>query len=102
MTYEDISLELDGDIAVLTLRRPEVRNALRYQTFGEIERAVLECEARVLVVTGEDPAFCSGDDVRAIMGSGERREHVRHVPRLTPAADAILYTDVPVIAAVNG
>lgn len=101
-TYEDITLDVADDIAVLTLRRPEVRNALRFQTFAELEQAVLGLSARVLIVTGEDPAFCSGDDVRAIMGSGERKERRRQTPRLTPAADALLHTDIPVIAAVNG
>jgi enoyl-CoA hydratase len=100
--YEDIDVSVEGHIEVLTLRRPEVRNALRHQTFAELEAAVLASSARVLIVTGEDPAFCSGDDVRAIMGSGQQRERVRRTPRLTPAADALLYTDRPVIAAVNG
>src|SRR5579863_3457299 len=98
-SFEDIDYRVDGHVAVLTIRRPEVRNALRFQTFAEIEAAVLGCQARVLIITGEDPAFCSGDDVRAIMGSGQSREHVRRTPRLTPAADAILYSDIPVIAA---
>jgi enoyl-CoA hydratase len=101
-SYEDIDVTVDDDIAVLTLRRPEVRNALRHQTFAEIEAAVLGLSARVLIVTGEDPAFCSGDDVRAIMGSGEERQWVPRVPALTPASDAFFYTDIPVIAAVNG
>lgn len=100
--YEDIDLTVEDHVAVLTLRRPEVRNALRYQTFEEVEHAVLNHSARVLIVTGADPAFCSGDDVRAIMGSGEERERMRRTPRLTPAADAFLYSDIPVIAAVNG
>jgi enoyl-CoA hydratase len=100
--YEDITLQLEDEIAVLTLNRPEVRNALRHQTFAEIEDAVLHLSARVLIVTGADPAFCAGDDVRAIMGAGEVRERRRHTPRLTPAADALLFTDIPVIAAVNG
>jgi enoyl-CoA hydratase len=100
--YEDIDVRREGNIEVLTLRRPEVRNALRHQTFAELEAAVLATSARVLIVTGEDPAFCSGDDVRAIMGSGQQRERLRRTPRLTPAADALLHTDTPVIAAVNG
>lgn len=100
--YEDIELVIEDDIAVLTLNRPDVRNALRFQTFAEIEDAVLGLSARVLIVTGADPAFCSGDDVRAIMGAGEKRERILRSPRLTPAADAFLYTDIPVIAAVNG
>lgn len=101
-SFEDITLSVHNDVAVLTLQRPEVRNALRHQTFDEIERAVLGVDARVLIVTGADPAFCSGDDVRAIMGSGEERPRVRRTPRLTPAADAFIFADIPVIAAVNG
>ncbi len=103
--YEDVSFTIDEDgIALLTLQRPEVRNALRFQTFAEVEDVVLGLDdgVRVLVVTGADPAFCSGDDVRAIMGGGEKVEHRRRVPALTPAADAFLHTEVPVIAAVNG
>ena len=54
-------------------------------------KRMLEVAGRNLVVlTGADPAFCAGDDVRAIMGGGEVRERKRHVPRLTPAADALL------------
>ena len=62
--------------------------------------------ARCLVITGADPAFCSGDDVKVVMGGGERPPDVSsslaRTPRLTPAADALLHTDVPVVAAVNG
>ena len=62
-----------------------------------------QSQARAIVITGADPAFCSGDDVREIMGGGEKRDKpVITTPRLTPAADAILHTNIPVIAAVNG
>lgn len=102
--YEDLRLERDGDVAILTLARPETRNALTYRTYAELERAVRGCDARCLVVTGADPAFCSGDDVRQVMagGSGAPAEALARTPRLTPAAAALLETDVPVIAAVNG
>src|SRR5579884_2215601 len=100
MGYEDITVERTGEVEVLTLRRPEVRNALRWRTYEELERAVRQTTARALVVTGADPASCSGDDVRAVMGSGDGATTVE--PRLTPAAQALLATDVPVIAAVNG
>ena len=62
-----------------------------------------ETTARCLVITGADPAFCSGDDVREVMGGGERKDKpVIVAPRLTPAADAILHSNIPIIAAVNG
>lgn len=99
---EDISVERIDEVDVVTIERPEVRNALRHETYRELETAVRSTTARCLVVTGRDPAFCSGDDVRAVMGAGERDRPIEVAPRLTPAADALLTTDVPVVAAVNG
>jgi enoyl-CoA hydratase len=59
---------------------------------------------RCLIITGADPAFCSGDDVKQIMAGGEgaRPPVTNLAPRLTPAADALLHIDIPTIAAVNG
>lgn len=102
--YTDIVYDTDGDVGVITLNRPEARNALTYTTYAELEDAVRMTNARCLVITGADPAFCSGDDVKQIMlGAGEQvSAGLRAEPRLTPAAAALLGTDVPVIAAVNG
>lgn len=102
--HEDIEVRREGDVEIVTITRPEVRNALRYQTYDELERAIRTTTARCLVITGADPAFCSGDDVKAIMlaDNGGPSERLSRAPRLTPAADALLHTDVPVIAAVNG
>jgi enoyl-CoA hydratase len=94
----------DEGVGVITLRRPEARNALTRVTYAELEEAVRSTTARCLVITGADPAFCSGDDVKQIMaGAGESvSTRLASAPQLTPAADALLHTDVPVIAAVNG
>ena len=101
--YEDIAYELrDDHIGVITLDRPEVHNALRWKTYAELEDAVRTTDARVLVITGRDPSFCSGDDVREIMAGDGPPPDLATAPRLTPAADALLSTNVPVIAAVNG
>jgi enoyl-CoA hydratase len=102
MTYEDIEVTQHGEVELITLNRPDVRNALTFRTYDELERAVRGTTSRCLVITGADPAFCSGDDVRQVMGGGEAKHTVAVVPRLTPAADALLNTDVPVVAAVNG
>jgi enoyl-CoA hydratase/carnithine racemase len=100
--YEDISVTRDGNVEIITIERPEIRNALRFKTYDELERAVRTTTARCLVITGRDPAFCSGDDVREVMGGGEREKPVVVEPRLTPAAGALLETNVPIVAAVNG
>ncbi|HXW82797.1 MAG TPA: enoyl-CoA hydratase-related protein [Candidatus Binataceae bacterium] len=101
--YNELSYDVEGHIGLITLRRPEARNALTYTTYAELEDAVRKTTARCLIITGADPAFCSGDDVKQIMAGGTARpEGIKLQPRLTPAADALLFSDVPVIAAVNG
>ena len=95
---------VDPNIEILTLNRPEARNALTYSLYDQLEAAVRETTARCLVITGTDPAFCSGDDVKSIMAgpSGPPSDRLERTPRLTPAAEALLYSDVPTIAAING
>ena len=98
----DVKVHRVGEVDVITIDRPDVRNALRYRSYDELETAVRTTTARCLVITGADPAFCSGDDVREVMGGGDGPQPVAVAPRLTPAADALLHTDVWAIAAVNG
>lgn len=102
--YHDITYAVEDDIGILTLNRPDARNALTLHTYAELRDAVLEADVRCLVITGSDPAFCSGDDVKQIMAGpdGPPGDALESKPRLTPAAEALLHTDVPVIAAVNG
>jgi enoyl-CoA hydratase/carnithine racemase len=101
---DELRYETDGDVGIITIDRPEARNALTYRTYALLEEAVRSTTARCLVITGTDPAFCSGDDVKQVMGGGDRPPDMAAAggPRLTPAADALLHTDVPVVAAVNG
>ncbi len=102
--YQEIRYEVTGDVAVVTIDRPEARNALTFRTYAELTDAVTNTDARCLVVTGRDPAFCSGDDVKQVMANAGSQvsSGLAAEPRLTPAAAALLGTDVPVIAAVNG
>jgi len=106
MADDELLYRVEGHVGVITLNRPEQRNALTWKTYQMLEDAVRTTEARCLVITGSDPAFCSGDDVRQVMGGGERPPDVgaasKTGPRLTPAADALLHTNVPIVAAVNG
>jgi len=105
-----IRWELHGDhVGIITLDRPDARNALTHAMYAELEelvRAATPSGVRCLVITGCDPAFCSGDDVRQVMGGGQEGAapltQSARTFRLTPAADALLHTDVPVVAAVNG
>jgi enoyl-CoA hydratase/carnithine racemase len=94
-----------GHIEVITINRPAARNALTHSAYALLENAVRESTARCIIVTGTDPAFCSGDDVRQVMapaGKANPAERLAANPRITPAADALLNTNIPIIAAVNG
>lgn len=105
MAYQEIIVTSDGAVDVLTINRPEARNSLTYQTYAELEQAVRTTQARCLVVTGvEGGGFCAGDDVKQVMANPDSKpgERLAREPRTTPLADALLKTDVPVVAAVNG
>lgn len=106
--FEAVLVDLRDHVATITLNRPERRNALSWRAYEELEAAFRACsadsEVRCVVVTGADPAFCSGDDVAEIMAGPKPVSKaplpVTYAP--TPAAMAALECDRPVIAAVNG
>ena len=104
MSYHDIVVELDGHVETITINRPQAKNSLTYRTYDEMEAAVRESTARCLVITGAEGAFCAGDDVKQVMANPDAKpgESLARNPRTTPLADALLHTDIPVIAAVNG
>ena len=56
--YQDLLVERRGEVELITLNRPDVRNALTRAAYAELETAVRGCTARRTVVTGSDPAFC--------------------------------------------
>jgi enoyl-CoA hydratase/carnithine racemase len=99
--------EVKNHVCTITLNRPERRNALNPRAYAEIEAAFLAATAdedvHCVVVTGADPSFCSGEDVKEMM-TGEARpaDAAPREPRPTPAAMAALDCTKPVIAAVNG
>lgn len=105
MDYETITLDDRDGIAVITLNRAEVMNALNTQMRAEITHAVSNAgqTARVVVLTGAgDRAFCSGQDLGDRANAGnmnlERTLRDEYIPMLM----AIVNCPVPVIAAVNG
>jgi enoyl-CoA hydratase/carnithine racemase len=108
--FETLSVYNANRVAVVTMNRPEVRNALNRQAYVEIEAVFRQIQSdesiSVVVLTGADPAFCSGEDVKQMMTGPQRDQSQARLslprPRLTPAAAAIHDCDRPVIAAVNG
>ncbi|MDP7184131.1 MAG: enoyl-CoA hydratase-related protein [Paracoccaceae bacterium] len=104
MDYQTISYTLNDNVAVVTLNRPDVMNAMNSQMRAEVLHAVKAAgrDARVLVITGAGRAFCSGQD----LGDGgsaanidlERVLRDEYVPMIRAISDS----PIPTIAAVNG
>jgi len=104
MNYTTIKLAIRDDVAILTLNRPDVMNALNTQMRAEIAHAVLAAgtTARVLVITGAGRAFCSGQDLgdRANAADIDLERTLRD--EYLPMLKAIFDCPIPTIAAVNG
>jgi enoyl-CoA hydratase len=105
-----------ADIAILTLNRPEARNALDPETIVELAQAWQsfenDDELRVAIITGTGDAFCSGADLSRLIPlmTGARApetpadHRLRENPRLQQIAllRDVSVTSKPVIAAING
>ena len=104
MDYQAISYVTRNSVAVITLNRPALMNALNTQMRAEITHAVkaAEKEARVLIMTGAGKSFCSGQDLGDAGSAAaldlERTLRDEYVPMLK----AIFECRIPTIAAVNG
>jgi methylglutaconyl-CoA hydratase len=74
MSYKTVQLAFEGGVAVLTLNRPDKRNAISFELIDDLLRAldeVAHSDAIVLILTGAGKAFCSGMDLenlKALLG----------------------------------
>jgi 2-(1,2-epoxy-1,2-dihydrophenyl)acetyl-CoA isomerase len=102
-----VEYELRGDVALVTLNRPDRFNAID----AELSRAVVahfdraEAEARAVVLTGEGRAFCSGADLSGFADEYEEGapDLARHLDdEFHPVVHAIGGCALPTVAAING
>lgn len=105
MAYEELTLERDGRVAVLTLNRPERRNALSRRLMEEVLAALAEVAADpgtgALVVRGAGPAFCAGHDLAEMTG-GDVAAYRTVFDTCTRMMNAVQALPQPVIAQVHG
>jgi enoyl-CoA hydratase len=101
-----VSLELDDGIAVVTIDRPETRNAIGFATVDELETALDKTEASdaavVVVRGGGDRAFVSGGDLKELSAIRTHDDAVAMASRIRGLLDHVAAFPLPVIAALNG
>ena len=105
MTFEDIVLEREGSTAVVTLNRPERRNALSLSMLGQLTACFRsigsEAAVRVAILRANGPAFSAGHDIAEMTGrdGGFYRELFE---ACTALMETIQNIPQPVIAEVHG
>jgi enoyl-CoA hydratase/carnithine racemase len=108
MTEPHVLYRIEGHVAIITLNRPEAKNAFSPEmiTFWRqfLEEAKADDEVRVIIVTGKGDTFCSGGDIRDMAEGKLRLWDMKKflwdgVHRIVLALEDL---DKPVIAAING
>jgi enoyl-CoA hydratase len=98
-----VLVDRDQDVAVITINRPEMRNAVDAPTAEALVHAFLEYDRddslSVAILTGAAGTFCAGADLKAI-AAGERRRMTEDAP--APLGPTRLLLNKPVLAAVEG
>jgi len=110
MQFETVIYERDGAVSLITFNRPNALNALSLQLTRDIDAAIrqaIDDKARVIVLTANGRAFCSGGDLREMKSMWEREGRIEAfledpLAALHGVIRLIRETPIPVIAAVNG
>ncbi len=110
MELQDIAYAREGRIALITLNRPQVLNAVRHQTWVELSAVIREISAddtiRCVVITGAGKAFSTGQDLSelgALMGESIDYYAVRQsIGLMQEVTRQLIRLAQPVISAVNG
>ncbi len=110
-----IRLDREGSIGIITIARPERRNALLTAMYAEIGQALRDCDAdpaiRVILLRGEGRDFCAGNDINDFQRFGKIVENTKIDPRSVVNRDRASSVDIvyvmmelkkPVVAAVQG
>src|ERR1700704_1605509 len=105
--YSTLTLEFSGEIAKITLNRPDKRNAISTQMIAELQTALDTIEkshSRVGIVTGAGKAFCAGMDLDMLAAIAKQSpaENQEDSRRIAKMFRRIWSFPRPLIAAVNG
>jgi methylglutaconyl-CoA hydratase len=105
--FETLTLEFTGQLATLTLNRPDKRNAINSRMVSELQSALDEIEngrTRVAIITGAGKAFCAGMDLEMLsdIANQSSNENMEDSRRMAKMFRRIWGFSKPLIAAVNG
>jgi len=100
-----VEVEVADRVAIVTLNRPEARNAISVALHRELDETIMALDARddvgCMVLTGADPAFCAGMDLKAL--ASEERATQQERQRQPSQRTAMMPPhETPVIGAING
>ena len=110
MPYENIILEIEEQVAVVTLNRPDKLNAISSELHEEIMQVCRQLGeddgVRVVIWTGAGRGFCSGVDLTAVRQQGEHQPRSERIDEYgwvgRQAIEIYRNLNKPTIAAVNG
>ncbi|WCR10851.1 enoyl-CoA hydratase [Paracoccus stylophorae] len=104
MAYETIIVEIEDEVALVRLNRPEALNALNATLLDELSAALTEADrndkVRCIVLTGTEKAFAAGADIKEM--AEKSFVDVYDEDLFGPSMDAIQRVRKPIIAAVSG
>ena len=107
--WKHFDLALDDGVATVTFSRPDKLNALTFDVYADLRDLLGELphrgDVRVLVLTGAGRGFCSGGDVKEIIGELQSMgaQELLEFTRMSGAVvKAMRETPIPIVAAVNG
>lgn len=106
--YQHLLIEDRQRNRIITINRPEVRNALSQALIAELSQALQEAAAdatvRVIILTGVGKAFCAGLDLAELKEVSQRStaENRHDSARIARLLEHIYHNPKPVIAALNG
>jgi 2-(1,2-epoxy-1,2-dihydrophenyl)acetyl-CoA isomerase len=106
MDFKFISYQTNNGVATITLNRPEVYNALNdaitFELQDTLKAAAKDESVRVVVLTGEGKAFCSGQDLKDSASKGKRSFLDSLHKRYNPIVSAMRSLPKPIVCRLNG
>jgi methylglutaconyl-CoA hydratase len=108
LEYSTLKFERDGEVATLTLNRPDKRNAISTPMIEDLVAALGAAEAeksvRVVILTGAGKAFCSGMDLETLQALANQtpEQNLADSRRMAKMFHLVYSFPKPLITAVNG